>query len=427
MSFAEFLQSPQVTINWAVQWCDIAISKFRQFGILANCWTPADSHHYEVDRWLVEDQVKRYVKVARYSSGHLSNRDDRLVYVVLRLDAYLSIMTGRPPILRFQEIRIPLPVSEDLWNEPSHESRLRLHWTQPAGRAKLNFNNLMRQGLLSIGPMKLPLQLSLEDYHFGLCALQSELWTVTQETRYHDHRTYKNPSISSYEEVRVWYNYLLEWRNHVEQNHHLENNFFANDPVPPSGESFNHGNAALNLTLYHISAINLFANVHLLETSKCCAECTEADISHRIQAWTQTPSGRHAVLHAAQIQRVHECEYAKSSSIGRAPRIVTNPLSPTGLLMSAVVICMYGIRSSGCSSCSTARPLDDETLELAQPGTETSGACQYWVENGGSAIVNGLPLCLCSVPKLSTWYCDRLKGSPAHEQRLIRFLLGLKA
>ena len=95
--------------------------------------------------------------------------------------------------------------------------------------------------------------------------------------------------------------------------------------------------------------------------------------------------------------------------------------------MSAVVICIYGIRSSGCSSCSTTHPIDDETVELAGSGAESSGACQDWVENGGSASVNRLPLCLCSVPKLSKWYCDRLKGSPAHEQRLIRFLLGLKA
>ena len=61
----------------------------------------------------------------------------------------------------------------------------------------------MRHGLLSIGPLKLPLELSQEDYHFGLCALQSEIWTASQEARCHDHRTYKNPCRSSSEEVRV--------------------------------------------------------------------------------------------------------------------------------------------------------------------------------------------------------------------------------
>ncbi|KAK4696899.1 hypothetical protein P7C71_g1092, partial [Lecanoromycetidae sp. Uapishka_2] len=337
-------------------------------------------------------------------------------------------MTGRPPTLRFQELRLTLPVSEDLWIEPSRESRLRLHWTQPAGRAKLNFNDLMRQGLLSIGLMKLPLQLFQEDYHFGLCALQLEIWAVAQEARYHDHRTYKNPSLSSYGEVRVWYNYLLEWRNHVEQNHCLESCFFADDHAPPPEPSFHHGIAALNLNLYHISVINLFANVQLLETSRCCPDCTEANISHCIQTWTMSPAGRHAVLHAAQIQRVHECERARSSSsLGSAPRLVSNVLSPTALLMSAVVVCVYGIRFSGCPSCSATHPIDDETVELASSGPETSGACQYWVENGGSACVNGLPLCLCSVPKLSSWYRERLQGSPSHEQRLIRFLLALKA
>ena len=100
---------------------------FRQLGILANRWTPVDADNYEVDRWLVEDQTRRFVKVAILRPRHQPDRHNRLVYAILRLDAYLSIITGRAPVLRFQEIRIPLPVSEDLWNEPSLEGRFKLH------------------------------------------------------------------------------------------------------------------------------------------------------------------------------------------------------------------------------------------------------------------------------------------------------------
>lgn len=71
----------------------------------------------------------------------------RLFFTVLRIDTYLYIILDRPPALRYQEIRLSLPVSDELWRAETREARTRLHWYEPAGRSRSAFSTMMRDGL----------------------------------------------------------------------------------------------------------------------------------------------------------------------------------------------------------------------------------------------------------------------------------------
>ncbi|PYI06406.1 hypothetical protein BO78DRAFT_429859 [Aspergillus sclerotiicarbonarius CBS 121057] len=89
--------APMATLNWAAQWTDITISTFRRIGALNNQWLPENQQLSAEERWVACEEMKR------------------LVYIVMRIDAYLCIILNRPPTLRYQEMGQPLPMSEALW------------------------------------------------------------------------------------------------------------------------------------------------------------------------------------------------------------------------------------------------------------------------------------------------------------------------
>ena len=355
----------------------------------------------------------------------------RLVYALLKIDAYLSLILCRPPSIRLQEIRISLPVSEDLWNAATSEDEKRLQWYEPAGRAKTAFSSIVRDIIQSGGWMtaysKMP-PLSLEDSHLGLCSLQTEIWTAAQETHYYNHGSSGGEERKMPRQVKVCRRLLEDWPEYMEKCHRLEQKLYVDPPDPESPY------LARVLTLYHLSALNLYANVPVLETKKCCAQCQDADLDNMIMAWAQSSDGRRAVYHAAQLQRVHEREHAISTP---EQLQFSNPLRSAGLLASAITLCHYSVifsRSRDATDVVSSARLNDsppnaawQAVELSDTmGTGEEHTSETWIKCGGLASVSDIPLCVFSVPKLSSWYRERLGAVPSYSQRLISFLLTLK-
>ncbi|PCG98694.1 Transcription factor [Penicillium occitanis (nom. inval.)] len=273
------------TLDWAAQWTDIAVSTFRRLGILNDQWLAEDQGRLAEERWVQVEQVKR------------------LVFTVLRIDTYLCIILDRPPALRYQEIRLSLPVSDELWRAETREACTRLHWYEPAGRSRSAFSTMMRdrletQGFMT-GYLRMP-RLSLEDNHFSLCAFMSEIWGICRETHEEHHLSYRSSQVNrTADRVCTWKGYLQDWRAQIEQTDDLENALFSE----PSGHA-------------------------------------------------QSADGREAVYHAVQLKRIyeHQSTFYKSSD-----HRLSNVLGPAGLLASAVVLCFYSTKISNVTTeCSAA-------------------------------------------------------------------------
>ncbi|KAJ5649895.1 uncharacterized protein N7484_003618 [Penicillium longicatenatum] len=397
--------APASTLNWAAQWTDIAISTLRRLGVLDDRWSPDEQLQSADDRWVQTEEMKR------------------LVYAVLRIDTYLCIILDRPPTMRYQEFGPPLPVSEALWRAETRADRTNFHWYEPAGRTKSAFSTMVRDGLESQGFMtgylRMP-HLSLEDNHFSLCAFLSELWGVSKEAHEEHHRNYRSPELNrTADRVKLWKGYLHDWRVHIEKTDKLEDTFF--------GECISDSNhfLGLNLTLYHLLCLKLYANMRLLEHKKCCSVCQEANIENVISIWARSPDGRQAVYHAAQLKRIYERE---SNLYKLNDQRLCNVLGPAGLLASAIVLCTYSAKGLGANTPEgdTIMTAPTEAIELGQSDLVGTPEFENWVSQGGPATVDGIPLHAFSVPRFSSWHRDRLATCPVYSTRLVTFLLTLK-
>lgn len=394
-------------MEWVARWCAAAISLLRQRQVFDGNWNITETFSSEDGLWLLEDQIKR------------------IVLVLIRLDGYSSVLTGKGPTLRAQELRLPLPNSEAVWNAESSQERTSLRWRAAMGRSKQLMSSLLREGMLKIGMHEIPTQLSLEDYHLAFCLFQGGLWELSMEMRQHDQMTTRNASQMLKDELGMWRRYLEDIRKHIELTHHLERSFFGgsgDDLADPSAPypSF----AASDLTFYHIQSIGVYANMRMLEYHTCCSECRDSGLESRIRSWVRSEDGRRAVVHAVQLRRVYERE-----AVLLTPskwRISNTILRPFGLLMSAIVLCSYIGRIEKCSMCggpSWNSSSATAAVELSQPELgPTAEKLHSWILNGSMATMGQVPLCSCSHQTHSDWYLRHLSAYPAYHKRMLKFM-----
>ncbi|KAJ5908338.1 hypothetical protein N7495_001020, partial [Penicillium taxi] len=400
LTYAILNEAQTTTLTWVAQWTDIFISTFRRIRALDNRWPLEGQQQSNEECWVLKEQMKR------------------LVYTVLRIDTYLSLILDRPPTMRYQEIELPLPVSEDIWRAEKMEAGARLHWHGPTG-LRCAFSTVIRDGLerqfSETGYIQMP-HLSLEHENLRLCAFLSELWGISREAQNEQHLNYLSPKMNrTSARVKLWKGYLHNWWVHIGNTDKLEDSFFADAPADW------HPFLGLNLTLYHLLCLKMFANLRMLEFNKCSIYCREADIDNATTTWAQSTDGRQAVYHAVQLKCIYEREKMLYNLNNHQ---VSNVLWPIGLLTSAIVLCVY-IKVSGVAE-GDAMITSGETIELTQSRLVDTPEFDHWISEGGMATMDGVPLYAFSVPLFSSWYQEQLKTSPLYSSRLASFLLTLK-
>lgn len=300
----------------------------------------------------------------------------------------------------------------------------------------MTFRTILRDGLMQAGLGRLPRPklLLLEDYNLAFCAFLSDVWQVRREVRLHDHQFHTTSANKSGDMVATWTAYLLHLRSHMEMNYDLEATFFTPDytirPSPGGHDTWaTHDDvlvattSAINLIMYHMLQLMMVADLPILETAQCCEDCQDAGLPNRLRAWAAGPNGRRAVVHAAQLRRIHEREacttghYAACLSAGQ--RQICNPLRAASLFYGAVVLCSYADRMPCVHDC-------PEAVELVQP--EVGGHCcevlERWVREGDvsrGALLLGTAVCRCLVPGLAAWYQEQLGTNWPFTLRFMKF------
>ncbi|KAK8102446.1 hypothetical protein PG984_015592 [Apiospora sp. TS-2023a] len=215
-SGASHLPNPPELFEWAV-WCSaMCIAYLRHMSVFQGAREIDQTFNVADERWVMEEQ-------------NWLTPDDSLAANFLRIDAYLGLILGRAPTLRWSEMRFTFPASDVIWRAVKPEERRVLLWHEPAGRYSTSFRTVIREGLIQAGQSSdpRPRHLQMDDYNLALCALTSDVSEAIQEARYHDQRSYRNPTKDADESIRIWQAYLLDLRRHMEMNHDLEGTFFA--------------------------------------------------------------------------------------------------------------------------------------------------------------------------------------------------------
>ncbi|KAI0452605.1 hypothetical protein F5B21DRAFT_482959 [Xylaria acuta] len=364
------------------------------------------------------------------SDGEESQEEHhRLAFAVLRLDAYLSALLDFPPLIRYQELSMPLSQSTCWVNVASEEERRKLLDAEPTMRKKTPFSfrvhdlfGASRQNVLASPWTKM-------DYHFILCAIQSGAWEACHQTL----RTVQDDihSRTHPQDLRnVWREYLTTWMSGLENDCQLRRDYFTisrGDDMSPQ-----------TLLLWHMTVLKLQAPPDLWElqgryyksrpvSTSPAQKCHLGKCRSPIRQWQTSQVARVAVWHSAQISRVVSGEFALENS---ATRLRLNPLLVPALLMAAVVALAYTHHARVCPLCTGSGPIDLVNVFAAPNDCER---LEKWLEEGaglagwGVNVFSGLPMCQCSVVRMSNWFREFIARDEQADAALVLFLNELKA
>ena len=248
----------------------------------------------------------------------------------MRIDAYISVITDQPPILRHEEIDLSLPVTDRLWAAFRSEEVRDLLSRETVGRGEQPFSALMRDSMLTHGRSNLTLPLNEDDFHLILCGMQTGFWEAAHEYRCsfccnrHNETGALDPILSDFKNAAAQRTYFT-WREQLSGWQYVKNEVaFAtsNTHAPQQDQRQQQLIATQSTLLFHVSQIALHANLRLLQGSGCCSRCA-ASSSHRatdqaaaeIRRWSQSCDARIAVYSAGRLCNIF-LETPSESSLG---------------------------------------------------------------------------------------------------------------
>ncbi|KAI1126865.1 hypothetical protein F5Y10DRAFT_243900 [Nemania abortiva] len=366
-----------------------------------------------------------------YAPSHVHTEEEdeeerhRLAFAVLRLDAYLTALIDFPPLIRYQELSMPLSQSTCWVNVGSEEERRKLLDDEPALRKKTAFSFRVHDLFGTPRSNALASPWTEMDYHFVLCAIQSGTWeachqalrTVSDDihcrTHPHDLR-------------HIWREYLSTWMSGLENDCQLRKKYFTvsrGDDITPQ-----------TLLLWHMTALKLHAPPDLWDLQRryynfrpSSTPPKQQNPQHSLRSWQVSKIARMAVWHSAQIARIVSSEFELGAT---STRLRLNPLLIPAVLMSAIVVCGYAYHTPGCPLCTGCAPVD---LVLVFATTDDCERLQSWLDEGtglvnwGLHVFTGFPVCQCRLFHLSEWFREFLVRDEQADAALMSFLEELKA
>lgn len=334
------------------------------------------------------------------------------MFAIVRLDAYISVITDQPPQLRYKSITLRLPVSEGLWDAKDDEAFRALQWSEPNGREKLRFNYFIRDYIFSRKFRNSLMPLSESDHHVGLCSVQGEIWETVQEQNYCscDAGGWKiedvgdAPGFTSGSATFPWNEYFDSL---------LTSATPRDSPAVQSSPS-NSWLSSLHFTpiLCHLSAISLYANARRFQHDGNCMSCSASFNPHtsapeaRNVAWARSSDARRATYSAAALLLLFRQGDSATSDTGMRG-IALNPLAATALNRAAEVLFRYSRTTASCSNCTgmATSPMNLLVGDISDPTVQT------WIAGGGAASLGGMPVCRCSTSDIAELFTKQMASS----------------
>ncbi|KAI1296352.1 hypothetical protein F5Y03DRAFT_410248 [Xylaria venustula] len=359
----------------------------------------------------------------------------RLAFAVLRLDAYLAALTDFPPLIRYQELSMPLSHSTSWMQVASEEERHRLLNDEPMLRKKTSFGFRVHDLFGAPRPNMLAPPWTKMDYHFVLCAIQSGTWEASHQSL----RTVPDniQSRTHAQDLRTpWREYLNSWADGLETD--SKDRIFHGAPTlmfRRSRKEYFKGPRSDDMTpqtllLWHIATLKLHSPPDLWGLQERYYKLNtprQVQAPTSLRPWQNSKIARTAIWHSAQIARIVSSEFALENA---TTRIRLNPFLIPALLMSATVVCGYAYHTRACPRCTGSGPVDLVSTFAAPDDCER---LDRWLEeavglvNWGMDVFVPFPLCQCSVGLLSDWFREYLIRDTQADAALLLFLDELKA
>lgn len=345
----------------------------------------------------------------------------RLAFAAFRLDCYISLCYDRGPTIRFQEVCVPLPSSDALWNA-AHPGAWRLALQlEPNGRLHKTFSSLCTSAFAGLTHAAVPVLLE-EDYELALCALQGSLWEASLQQ--HEKSILQHSSDGSIcrtsEQIAVERSEALKaqlesWHTHRNRSQQVNADY----------SSLAHRRSARfsGTMMYLFSFLRIHADIVLIRrlvvsldlqrgrSASPAASVTSRCLESRLSAWAETSDARAALRCAAQILQIYVQE-----EIDRAAAPVFRPvvdLMGVGCMFrAALVVWAYTRSTLSCDTCMDVSAESSHSLRGGLFGSQV--ACEIggtgvdldlhvisgWISCGGKALINGIPVCACTLPSM---------------------------
>lgn len=343
--------------------------------------------------------------------------------------------------MRFQELDIPFPATDVVWNASSNWEWAKGMTQEPPSRTSASFSTLCSLALSPLSASKrlhLPGFFTVADFELGMCSIQSRLWEETKKFQIAGHSVLVESELTC-EQIASQHGYGQSWpfileiwrvtREHISASSHAYSS--------PSAEQ----DAYLTGTLwYHASMLRAYADISLFRHFAFRLQKAEKDISLKstpftrhyelaVHQWSRSSIARDALWHAAQILHsainstpklrrqsslpllvVSECLFRAALVIWAVARsnFICSMCAPVssithGDLFLRLKTCPQTSERSCLNNNSELRPL--ELTNLAKHSEEYN----KWVNGERHTSLQGTSVCACNVPSLIDRYMQAIR------------------
>ena len=348
----------------------------------------------------------------------------RLAFHAFYLDVTLYFLCGHRPTLRYEDLNLTSPCSEQLWEAMTLDSWKQTMAIELGKRTTMKFVDYIDQAMDPERRPGLP-YLVEDEYLYGLCAMQAWIHRDANNGRCWmpsglpvPTRGASHPTGSAWS-ATYWATQLDSWRAKYEID-------------KPSGmilSSRLHAEVIdMNaMSLYHLSQLELRVDLKDI-TELSAGESSGSNVSRRkiesrMVEWAVTSDARWALWHAAQVLKLwrervgHGNGHSGITMDHGQPRIGLPAL--TALYEAGLTIWAYTRSIQACGSCVMGSSLP-ATRSTAQPFDVFQGRKDHsfhsWVKHGGGELFDGSIVCACRAGQLIEYFQSSLAYGSRHWQ-----------
>ncbi|VUC32454.1 unnamed protein product, partial [Clonostachys rosea] len=338
--------------------------------------------------------------------------------VILQLDAYMSLLTSHPPILRPKELDFGLLATYTLRNSHGIDVFFQRVPFEPKDRQRTRISDVAQD------PRALPISPLVEDIQVGLSGVVSRLWTWRQNVQLSS-----TPSPIGDEDRLQIENTLNEWENKICQLFAL----LQSPEINPQAVSFllhaytgieEPGTegwegpvvARISDLLFDVSMFYYCLGLHLFTevpiTHHISVRPTEDDETRtRLLQWASSSSARQAVCFAVRALQTCERTFAQRSQ----SNVVLNPMTKLCLTTACIIFHAWVTSPHQTCTCHLGHGATTPNVDLNDKEVR-----QQWISMGGPISVEGTSLCSC----VSHVWVTRFTSVLACDPRIWEFSIG---
>lgn len=331
----------------------------------------------------------------------------RLAYNIFKVDVGISLFLNQPPLLTPEELELSVPSTWALNNAYGIDVFFERHPLEPVDREQTPMLEIATNPLGTIASGFL-----FQDIQLGLLGLYGEIYRWVQVRRVRDTGMTANccRDLELQAQLQSWNSRLEQicglWRDPIVNSEHINyvmSAHMGNESPREDGwetpVSKRISRAFFNVSMLHglLRLYLLMDTRHILSFSteswnmaQTIAQPTsDPDMTTRLQHWAASWKGRRAVIQSLQILKLYE----KAPFMG--PEDTMDPFAHMAAATAALTLRCWIKNSTELCQCGVVPGHPTTALRL-----EMEADKELWADEGGIAVLEGMPMCVCS---LSVW------------------------